>query len=79
LSQLFFYTQKEQKQKLYASIKLRLIIISFFFLGGIIGGVFYYSIKLYVLGIAGVTLLVAVFYDTLKLKAILFKRKRRKV
>jgi uncharacterized membrane protein YoaK (UPF0700 family) len=79
LSQLFFYTQKEQKQKLYASIKLRLIIISFFFLGGIIGGVFYSSIKLYVLGIAGVTLLVAVFYDTLKLKAILFKRKRRKV
>ena len=31
LSQLFFYKLKEQKDKLYSSIKLRLTIISFFF------------------------------------------------
>ncbi|MFT3794840.1 YoaK family protein [Flavobacterium sp.] len=78
LSQLFFYSQKEQKQKLNASIRLRLTIISFFFFGGIIGGIFYSSMNLYVLSIAGATLLVAVFYDTLKLKAILLKRKARK-
>lgn len=79
LSQLFFYSQKEQKQKLNASIKLRLTITSSFFLGGIIGGVFYSSISLYVLSIAGTTLFIAVFYDTLKLKAISFKRKARKI
>ena len=32
LSQLFFYKQKEQKSKLYSSIKLRLTIITFFLL-----------------------------------------------
>jgi uncharacterized membrane protein YoaK (UPF0700 family) len=32
LSQLFFYKLKEQKDKLYSSIKLRLTIIFFFFL-----------------------------------------------
>jgi len=32
LSQLFFYKQKEQKSKLYSSIKLRLAIITFFLL-----------------------------------------------
>jgi uncharacterized membrane protein YoaK (UPF0700 family) len=77
LSQRFFYFQKEQRQKLNASIKLRLTIINFFFLGGIIGGVFYSSINLYVLVIAALTLIIAVFYDTLKLKTIIFKRKRR--
>jgi uncharacterized membrane protein YoaK (UPF0700 family) len=77
LSQRFFYFQKEQRQKLNASIKLRLTIINFFFLGGIIGGVFFSSINLYVLVIAALTLIIAVFYDTLKLKTIIFKRKRR--
>jgi uncharacterized membrane protein YoaK (UPF0700 family) len=77
LSQRFFYFQKEQRQKLNASIKLRLTIINFFFLGGIIGGVFYSSINLYVLVIAALTLIIAVFYDNLKLKTIIFKRKRR--
>lgn len=79
LSQLFFYFQREHRQKLLASIKLRLTIISFFFVGGIIGGIFYSGINLYTLLIGAFALLVAVFYDTLKLKAISFKRKRRKV
>ncbi|RZL45741.1 MAG: DUF1275 domain-containing protein [Pedobacter sp.] len=79
LSQLFFYREKEQMQKLNASVKLRLTIISFFFLGGIIGGIFYSSVNLYVLTIASITLLIAVFYDIVKLKAIIFKRKKRKI
>lgn len=79
LSQLFFYVQKEQRLKLNASIKLRLTIISFFFLGGIIGGIFYSSIKLYVLAIAGITLLLALIYDTIKLRVIIFKRKQRRI
>lgn len=68
LSQLFFYKLKEQKEKLYSSIKLRLTIISFFFLGGIIGGVFYTTIQLYVLAIAGFCLLIGIVYDDLVLK-----------
>lgn len=54
LSQLFFV---KEKSKLYASIKLRLIIISLFFLCGIFGGIFYSKINLYVLALAGLVLL----------------------
>ena len=64
LSQLFFY---KEKGKLLSSIKLRLTIISFFFGGGIIGGIFYSMIGLYVLGIAGTILISGLVYDNLKL------------
>jgi len=75
LSQLFFYKQPEMKAKLYSSIKLRLTIISFFFIGGIIGGVFYTKIELRVLFIAGVTLIMGLIYDNIKLKIIMLNRK----
>ncbi len=68
LSQLFFYKLKEQKQKLYSSIKLRLTIITFFFLGGLLGGIFYSTIQLYVLAIAASVLLIGLIYDDVKLK-----------
>lgn len=68
LSQLFFYKLKEQKDKLYSSIKLRLTIISFFFLGGIIGGIIYSKVNLYVLAYAGILLLIGLLYDDIKLK-----------
>jgi uncharacterized membrane protein YoaK (UPF0700 family) len=77
LSQLFFYKQKEQKNRLFSSIKLRMTIISFFFLGGIVGGIFYSTFKLYVLAFAGVTLFAGLIYDNLKLKLILIKRKTK--
>jgi uncharacterized membrane protein YoaK (UPF0700 family) len=75
LSQLFFYTETEKKKKLYSSIKLRLTIISFFFIGGILGGLLYTKIELKVLYIAGVTLLLGLIYDYLKLKIIRLNRK----
>lgn len=68
ISQLFFYKLKAQKDKLYSSIKLRLTIISFFFLGGLLGGIFYTTIKLYVLAVAGLLLLIGLIYDDIKLK-----------
>src|SRR5690606_10605217 len=37
VSQLFFYKERAKRQKLYSSIRLRLTIISFFFLGGLFG------------------------------------------
>lgn len=76
LSQLFFYKQKKQRKKLYASIKLRLTIISFFFLGGTLCGIFYTTIQLYVLVFAGVILLVGIIYDDLKMLFLLKKRSR---
>lgn len=68
LSQLFFYKLQEQKEKLYASIKLRVTIIGFFFFGGIVGGVFYTNMQLSVLVLAGVLLLLGLVYDDIKLK-----------
>lgn len=75
LSQLFFYKKPEMRQKLYSSIKLRLTIISFFFIGGIIGGIFYGMIQLKVLFIAGTALVIGLIYDNLKLKLLLLNRK----
>lgn len=68
LSQLFFYKLKEQKDKLHSSIKLRLTIISFFFLGGLFGGIMYAKVNLYVLVFAGILLLIGLIYDDIKLK-----------
>lgn len=68
LSQLFFFKHKDQKDKLFASIKLRLNIISFFFIGGLLGGILYSSIELYVLLIAGLTLISGLIYDEVKMK-----------
>ena len=68
LSQLLFYKQKDQKDKLYSSIKLRLTIITFFFLGGLLGGILYSTLKLYVLAIAATVLIIGIIYDDLKLK-----------
>jgi len=71
LSQLFFYKQKDQKSKLYSSIKLRLTIITFFFLGGLLGGILYSTLYLYVLAIAATVLIFVIIYDYLKLKLIM--------
>jgi uncharacterized membrane protein YoaK (UPF0700 family) len=75
LSQLFFYKEPKMKHTLYSSIKLRLTIISFFFVGGVIGGVFYTNMELRVLFIAGITLIFGLIYDNIKLKIISLNRK----
>lgn len=63
LSQLFFYKHKNQLHQLFSSIKLRLTIISFFFLGGILGGIFYAIIELNILLIAASTLIIGLLID----------------
>ncbi len=77
LSQLFFYKSSEQKNKLKAAIKLRFTIISFFFLGGIAGGVFYSRISLHVLMIAAIMLIGGLIYDNIRFKIILLRRRLR--
>jgi len=75
LSQLFFYKAAEKKQKLFSSIKLRMTIISFFFIGGVVGGICYTKIQLKVLVIASLALIVGLIYDNIKLKIVLLNRK----
>ncbi|ADY52454.1 protein of unknown function DUF1275 [Pseudopedobacter saltans DSM 12145] len=75
LSQLFFYREKDQKVKLYSSIKLRLTIITFFFFGGLLGGILYPTLGLYILAIAATVLIIGVIYDNLKLRLIIQSRK----
>lgn len=76
LSQLFFYKKQEQRNKLISSIKLRLSIITFFFFGGLLGGILYADLKLYVLAIAAAVLMGGVIYDDLKLRMKIQQRKR---
>lgn len=76
-SQLFFYKSKLHKHKLLSSIKLRLTIISFFFFGGILGGILYVQIKLHVLIFAAIILILGLIYDTVKLKIKVFIRKHK--
>ncbi|MBS1932734.1 MAG: DUF1275 domain-containing protein [Bacteroidetes bacterium] len=75
LSQLFFYKEKEQKKKLFSSIKLRLTIISFFFLGGLTGGECYSLFYLSTLLIASLVLTIGLVYDYARFSFILLKRR----
>lgn len=75
LSQLFFYKAKEQKHQLISSIKLRLTIISFFFIGGIVGGILYTNFALHSLIFAATVLALGLIYDNIKFKFISLRRK----
>lgn len=77
LSQLFVYREQEIRKKLIASVKLRLSIISFFFTGGIIGGIFYSRMGLFVLLIGSASLVLGIIYDNIRLKIKLLQRKYR--
>jgi hypothetical protein len=50
-------------------------IISFFFIGGVVGGICYTKIQLKVLVIASLALIVGLIYDNIKLKIVLLNRK----
>lgn len=75
LSQLFFYRAKEQKHRLVSSIKLRLAIIGFFFIGGIVGGFLYAGLGLHALIFAAAALVLGLIYDSIKFRLILLRRK----
>lgn len=70
LSQLFFYKHQEQREKLTSSIRLRLTIIGFFFIGGIAGGILYSSFVLYALVFASALLGIGLFYDSVKFRLV---------
>ena len=68
LSQLFFYKEKEQITQLKSSIKLRMTIISFFFVGGVIGGVLFTSYQIKVLYLASLILIGGLLFEDILLK-----------
>lgn len=77
LSQLFFYKKTEERKALKTSINLRLSIISFFFLGCFTGGFIFGYLALGTLLIAALFLLIALYYDYIRLYFIAIKRKKK--
>ncbi|MBW4360455.1 YoaK family protein [Flavobacterium taihuense] len=77
LSQLFFYKKPEERKALKTSIYLRLSIISFFFLGCFVGGLMYGYLDLKTLFVAASFLLIALYYDYIRLHFIAIKRKKK--
>ena len=77
LSQLLFPKSYPHRQKIKATIKLRIYIICFFFMGGLVGGFLYSRIglKLNTLVIGAIVLLISLFYDDLRYKLIRSRRK----
>ncbi|MEO8234535.1 MAG: YoaK family protein [Flavobacterium sp.] len=75
LSQLFFYKKIEEIKRLKTNIFLRISIITFFFLGCLLGGFIYQELKLQTLFVAAFFLLVALLYDYIRLQFFVIKRK----
>ena len=77
LSQLLFPKSHPNIAKIKSTIKLRVYIISFFFLGGIIAGFLYSGLgwKANTLILAAVILLASLFYDVFRFRIIMARRK----
>ncbi|RKS42806.1 uncharacterized membrane protein YoaK (UPF0700 family) [Gillisia mitskevichiae] len=77
ISHLFFPKSLIEKEQLKANIKLRSYIISFFFLGGLFGGLLFsrFNLGLNTLLFAALILFISLFYDDLRYRIIKTKRK----
>lgn len=77
LSQLLYPRTKTDRKRIIATVKLRVFIISFFFLGGIFGGISYSTFYLgaKTLIFAALILLINLVYDYLRYQLIRRKRK----
>lgn len=79
LSQLFFPKTHPQRKTIKRTIKLRIFIISFFFLGGIFGGFVYSNMEfnLNTLIFPAIILILSLFYDDMRFQIIRAKRRYR--
>jgi uncharacterized membrane protein YoaK (UPF0700 family) len=75
LSQLFFYKKASELQRLKRNIFLRLSIIAFFFLGCVLGGLFYSDFKLKIMLFAAFVLIIALLFDNVIVYYHLTKRR----
>ena len=69
-SQLFFFRKEEQVHKLRSSIKLRLVIISFFFLGCVLGGYAFAALGTLNLLVAAGLLVGGLIYSGVKVRVM---------
>ncbi len=79
LSHLFFSKAHPHQNEIKATIKLRIYIISFFFLGGLTGSFLYSKLdfKLNTLIFGAIVLIMGLFFDDLKFSMIKAKRKSK--
>ncbi len=79
LSHLFFPRAHPHQHEIKETIKLRIYIISFFFLGGLTGGFIYSKLnfRLNTLFFAAIILIIGLFYDDLRFSMIKAKRKSK--
>ncbi len=77
ISQLFFAKQHPHQKKIISTIKLRLYIIGFFFIGGLIGGFLFTIIAFNTLIFAALILMLGLLFDHLRFKMIKFQRKHK--
>ena len=77
ISHLFLRKFDDQRIKIKAKIKLRIYIILFFFVGGLLGRFLFSTLnwKLNTLVLAAVVLASSLFYDDFRYKTILVRRK----
>ncbi|MEZ4983364.1 MAG: YoaK family protein [Saprospiraceae bacterium] len=77
LIQLFFPKAHPKRKRIIETIKLRIYIICFFFLGGLIGGYFYSKMNWGLLTLipAAVILTGSLFYDDFRFRVIRVRRK----
>lgn len=77
LSQLFFPKTHPHREKIKSTIKLRVFIICFFFMGGLIGGFIYsrLGLKLNTLIFGAIILIISLFYDDFRYQFIRTRRK----
>lgn len=75
LSQLFFYHKTDEREQLTKSISLRITIICFFFFGGTMAGLLFGYLGVKTLLIAAFCLLLALFYDAIRFRLYVFRRK----
>lgn len=77
MSQLFFFKSREQKTKLFSSIKLRMTIITAFFLGGIFAGFLFSTLAMSTLIIGSLILVVGLIIDYVNIKVRVKKLKQK--
>lgn len=74
LSQLLFYTEIKQQEKLRSTIRLRFRIVIYFFLGGVLAGILYQYLQLYELLIPAIVLILSLYFDSTRYKIMRWKR-----
>lgn len=78
-SRWFFFRKTSERTHLKRGIALKLYIILFFFLGCIIGGLFFSKVGIKTLLLASLFLLISLFYENIRIRLQSFRRNIRNI